>query len=139
MMFVYADRLVYVYLVKPHEQLSEQVKHLVKAKRFKEAMVVIEHRGDEQQHLSTRSVLFMLAWVPLALLMVSSTGRMLGVGMVLGIGLHLVYEIAVDWGRWEKLKTKFFWQIKRPIGDQEVKMVLGGFGLMLVIVSMLMV
>ena len=42
--FIYVDRLVYVYLVKPHEQLSEQVKHMLRAKRIKEAIVLLDHR-----------------------------------------------------------------------------------------------
>lgn len=47
--------------------------------------------GDEQ--LITRSPLFLLTYVPLALFVVTSTGSRIGMGLVLGMGVILAFEM----------------------------------------------
>ena len=119
--FVYVDRLIQVFLVRPHEHLSEHVRHLVKEKRVVDAMRLLRDRGHEQQNLTVRSVFFMGAWVPVALFVMTSTGNMLATGLVMGIGLHLLYEVWMDWADLERLRKWLFWPIRRYVRDSEIK------------------
>jgi hypothetical protein len=52
---------------------------------------------------------------------------MLATGIVLGIGLRLAFETTADWQDKERLKERLFWQIKRPVSDRELKVVVGMF------------
>lgn len=119
--FVYVDRLIQVFLVKPHEHLSEHVRHMVRDKRIMDAIRLLRDRGHEQQKLTVRSIFFMGAWVPVALFVLTSTGNMLATGLVMGIGLHMLYEVWMDWADLDRLRHWLFWPIRRYVNDFEVK------------------
>jgi len=138
-LFIYVDRLNHVYLTKPDEQLSVYVKHLVTNKRYGEAFILLTNRGGEQRFLMSRSVLFMVAFVPLALFVLTSTASELAAGMVLGIGLHLLLSIAFDWYRFEYLKHWLFWPIKRHFNDTEAKAIIAVYTGFFVLFSLFMV
>jgi len=133
------DRLIYVYLTRPQDQLSQYVKHLVSNHKYQEVLRVLVIRGGEQGHLVSKSVLFVFGWIALAVYVITSTGSLLAVGIVLGAGLRLVYEVAADWPQKEKLKGWLFWQIKRPVSDRELKMVVGIFLVVFGILSIIMI
>ena len=61
------------------------------------------------------------AWVPVALFVMTSTGNMLATGLVMGIGLHLLFEVWMDWADLERLRKWLFWPIRRYVRDSEVK------------------
>jgi hypothetical protein len=110
-----------VFVVKPHEHLSEHVRHLLAEKRVIEALRLLKDRGQEQQRLTVRSVFFMGAWVPVALYVVTSTGNMLATGLVMGIGLHMLHDVWIDWANLDSLRRVWFWPIRRYVSDAEVK------------------
>jgi hypothetical protein len=116
---LWVDRLVYVYVTAPHEQLSIQVQHVIRDKRLADGLKLLRARGTEQGHLVSLSGVFMAAWVAAAIYVLSSTGSMVAVGMVMGVGLRLVHQIGQGYGERERLKSELFWQIKRPISDRE--------------------
>ena len=136
--FEMVDRLVHVYYVKPKEALSIAIKRLIDSKKFKEAAILLYRRRDEQVQLSTRSVFFMVAWVPISFYVITSSGSMLASGLVMGIGLHLLYEIYEDWGSWDKIIAWMFWQIKRPVTQKEAKIAMGVFGLCFLVFSLML-
>ncbi len=139
MLFVFVDRLVYVYVTRPHEQLSEYVQHLIREKQFRAAVKALYERRAEQVHLSTRTVFFIVAWIPIGLYVITSTGSMLAAGLVMGVGLHLLFDMAEDWGNLERLKSWLFWQIKRPITDREAQTVIGVYVVAFVVLSLALI
>jgi uncharacterized membrane protein len=120
---LWADRLGYVYWVRPHEQLSVQVKHLIENRRFQEAVRLLMARAEEQQQLVSLSLLFMTVWVMLAVYVVTSVGSFVATGMVMTTGLRWVIMIGERWGQPKILKQKLFWQIKRQVTDGEMRAV----------------
>jgi hypothetical protein len=139
MFFFWADRLAHVYFTRPFEQLSLQVKGLLAERRFKEALLLLEQRKNEQRHLSVRSALFLALWVPLAFFVITSTGSVLAVGMVMAIGLSAVIDMQTDFSHLEKLKWWLFWQIKRNFSDTETKYFVAIFSTLFVLLSLLIV
>ena len=134
--FSFLDRLIQVFLIKPHEHLSEHVRQLVKERRFADAFRLLSDRGGEQIHLTVRSIFFMGAWVPVALYIITSTGNMLAVGLVMGIGLKMLYDVWVDWSDLDKIRQWLFWPIKRRMSDGEVKGVVVGYTVLFVGMSL---
>ena len=139
MFFVYVDRFVHVFVTRPHEQLSEQVRHLLNQKRLVDAVKLLQHRGDEQRYLAVRSVFFMGTWIPVAFFILTSTGNLLAPGLVMGIGLNLLYDLARDLNDLPKLKWWLFWPIKRTFSDTEARTVVIVFWAMFVLLSLLLI
>ena len=116
------DRWLWVYWTRPEAQLSYRVRWLVKQKRIKEAWEEILRRKEEQDKLAFRSVLFQLAWVGLAFFAVTSTVGLFGKGVVMGVGLHLLYDEWKDYLKSaELLRDWLFWPIKRPVSLKETR------------------
>lgn len=69
---------------------------------------------NQTTHLITRSLLFILAFIPLQVFVVTSTGSYVGVGMVLSIGLVLLTELWLV-RHTPVLEQRFLWQLKRPL------------------------
>ena len=123
----YADRLVYVYYVKPNDPLSLAIKRLVKKRKYKISYIAFQNRGFEQQHLALHSILFLIVWIVIALYVITSSGSMLAAGLILGLGLQLLFDMLKDYQNSKKLKAWLFWQIKRPISDTELKVCMAAY------------
>lgn len=137
--FSWADRLAHVYFTRPFEQLSLQVKSLIEQKRWKQAFRVLDLRKNEQRHLTVRSALFLAVWVVAAFFVISSTGSIFSVGMVMAIGLSVLLDMIHDFGNMDKLKWWLFWQIKRSFSDREAKAVVLAFGVLFLALSLAIV
>jgi hypothetical protein len=133
------DRWIYIYWTRPEDQLSIYFKHLIKQKQYKIAIKTVISRGNEQCHLVSKSVIFLLIWVVIAVYVATSTGSILATGLVLGSGLKLGMNIIADWRQPEKLKKWLFWQIKREVSSQELRLVVGFYGLMFGLVTLLVI
>jgi len=133
------DRLVYVYVSAPNEQLSVQVKALLARGKIREGWGVLMDRRLEQVKLSMNNVLFMAMWAVLAFYVLSSSRQPMPVGLVLGIGLDLVFDLYKDWGKRDYLVQRVFWPIKRPVGWAEAKRVVWAMVGAFVVVSLMSV
>jgi hypothetical protein len=136
--FVFVDRFIYVFVTKPHAHLSEHVKHLLRSGRYKDAVLLLKARGDEQTELTVRSIFFMGAWIPVALFITSSTGSMLASGFVMGIGLHLLHDIVRDWQQPDRLR-RLMWPMQHSIGIKELKIVAILFGVFFGLISLVLI
>jgi len=132
------DRLVYVYLVHPEDQLSIEVKRLAAVKHYREAVRLLVKRAAEQERLVSRSILFLFGWTAAAIYVVTSTGSLFASGVVLGAGLHLAYDMALGWKDKEKLKSWLCWQIKRSLTDRELAVVVGLFLMVFGLLTLMM-
>lgn len=119
------DKIAYIYILYPETQIAQYVKYQISQKQFKSAWQSLNLRAKEFDKLTTRSLLFQLAWVVLAFFAVTSSAGWFGKTLVLTIGGRLLFE---QWQGWVKdragLKQKLFWQVKREWGDGEVKIYL---------------
>lgn len=121
------DRLMHVYWMRPEEQLSIYVKHLLALRRYKQGFGTLRARKREQRYLVTNSVIMMVVWVPLAVYVLSSTGSYLAMGVMMGLGLNVLVGIGQDWQNKAGLKEQLFWPIRRSIADKELILVVGGY------------
>lgn len=121
------DRLLYVWWLYPFEQSSIQVQYWTRRRDLK-AVIGLLLGGTANQHkLIFRSLGFAFVWVMLAVYVMSSTGSIVAMGMVMGLGFDLVWSILNDWKLPGKLGTWLCWQIKRPVTEREVRWYAGTF------------
>lgn len=81
--------------------------------------------------LITRSVLFMLAYIPVALFVVTSSGSWLGSGLVIGIGLVLLGELFVLRNDETALRAHFVPHLKTPLSRRDITLALAVFCVLL--------
>lgn len=117
--FVFTDRFIYSFLMKPNETLGIRLKELFEGKQFGEGLMLLLRERHEQKELIMRSFLFEMAWLVMAFLTVTSVTSQLGRGFILGMGIHLSFDLIYDYF-WNKERfEQWFWQIKREVSAEE--------------------
>lgn len=81
----------------------------------------------EPKQLLTRSVIFILAFIPVTLFVLTSSGSLLGSGLVFAIGLTLASEIFLLRHDAQAFHYHFLSQLKRQLTDQELMRVVWAF------------
>lgn len=116
------DKIAYIYILHPEVQLAQYVQYQVKQKQFKSAFEVLNKRGGELDKLTTRSAMFQVIWVVLAVFTLTSVSGLFGKALVMALGLRILVE---EWREYlkdkNKLKALLFWQVKREISNDELK------------------
>ena len=116
------DKIAYIYILHPEAQVSQYVKYQIDQKQWRAAFNSLNRRAKDFDQLTTRGILFQLAWVVLAFFAVTSAAGWFGKTLVLALGIRILLE---EWSEYVKdragLKQKLFWQIKREWSDSEVK------------------
>lgn len=114
------DRLAHVFFIQPESEFSGIVREAWKNRRFREVFFLLSKAGTLQEKLMTRSVLFLMIYLGLAIFVITSTGSAFGVGMVLGIGLHFCLDFVLYRRNFAEFERLFLWQLKRKITQREV-------------------
>jgi hypothetical protein len=120
------DQLLWVWFTYPQDKISLYIKSLVSQKKIKQLISELASYKSSQLHLTSRSFLFQLAWVALAIFTITSTASNFSKGLIMGLGLYLLFD---NWQDQAKnptiLNSWLFWQIKRPVSLEEQKWYLG--------------
>jgi len=133
--FIFLDRLYYAFWQHPEETLSIKMKDLIARGELVRGLVsVLEERAD-QTKLAMRSVLFLGAWVALGIFALTSVGAPFGRGFMLGMGLHLVFDLLADYFDRGRDVRLWFWQIRRELSEPEVRTVVWGFVILFVLIG----
>jgi len=118
-LILFVDRVVYTYSY-PGAQISQQFSFYWKAKKYIEAINLLDIRRLEQERLAFRSALFMAVWVPLAFFALTSTPSLFGKGVVMGLMFHILSDAwRLQKVEPRRLHIRLFWMIKRPVTDEE--------------------
>lgn len=123
-LFVFADSFVFSLLTKPNESMGERLKEFFDRRKIKENIaLLLEERTDHRQ-LIMRSFLFLMVWMVLGFLTMSSIVNDFSRGLVLGIGTHLVFDFVYDYFYDRMSFDKWFLQIKRELSHEEKRNIL---------------
>ena len=121
-LFNYVDWLIYIYVIHPEVQLSQYVQHQIKSRQLRSAFFTLKKRQNEMEKLTTKSALFQMVWVALAIFAVTSVGSPFGRALVMGLGLKMLVSQWQGYMRNKlELKRNLFWQVKREVSDEELK------------------
>ena len=118
-MFVFLDRLFYSLISKPDETLSLKLRELFANRNFIEGTRLLLAERYDQKELVMRSAMFVVVWITLAFLTVTSVPNFFARGLMLGIGTHLVFDLVYDFIRDKERLDVWFWQIKRTLEPEE--------------------
>lgn len=84
------------------------------------------YRTSEAEGLVTQSLLFLGMFFPVSFFVVTSTGSILGGSIIVGFLASTTAAILSLRSNKPKLEETFFYQLKRPLSDTEVMIVMAG-------------
>lgn len=93
---VYIDHFIYAFSLKPSDPASRQAAGLVNNKKYLESLKILLKEHNQNDRLIFHSVLFQLIFLGFAFFVFTSTSGLLGRGIVLGILIHLLVDMARD-------------------------------------------
>ena len=92
---------------------------------------------QSNSELMTRSLLFLIALVPLSLFVVTSSGSLVGSGLVLGLVSGLVGEMVMLRNQPDEFRAVFLSQMQRQVSEDEIRNVSVGGVVFLVVITVL--
>ena len=90
------DRLFYVYLQKPSEQISQRVSQTVDKRDWKGSLALLS-QASPGVNLIFHTIFFQIFFLILTFWVVTSSGNVFGMGIVLAFSLHLFIDQVTDY------------------------------------------
>lgn len=88
----YADHFIYIYLLAPHELTSQRVVSYVAQKKIGSALNLAFVTAEERSKLIFHKAYFQAIFLVLTFWVMTSSGSLLGKGIVLAFSLHLIID-----------------------------------------------
>lgn len=120
-LFVFLDRLAAAVVVDSDKVLETRLKEVWGKGKIREGLTMLLVDRGKQEKLIMRTTLFLVVWVILALLSVTSVASFGARGFVLGIGTHLVFDLIWDYFRDKERLSRWFWQSKGNFSEKEIE------------------
>jgi len=90
------DHLLYVFFLKPQELTSQRVSYLVGKRDIWGGLELLAETRSERTRLIFHTTTFQLIFLVLTFFVLTSSGSLMGRGLVLAFFLHLMVDQAVD-------------------------------------------
>lgn len=123
-LFVFVDSFVFSLMMKPNESMTARLKEFFDKRNIKQNIALLVEEKIEHKQQIMRSFLFLVTWMVLGFLTMSSVINDFSRGFVLGIGTHLVFDFVYDYFYDRANFDTWFWQIKRELSHEEKRNVL---------------
>lgn len=101
------DHLVYVYLVKPTDLNSQRINYLLGKKEILRGIELLYEAREERKSLIFHTIFFQMIFFVLTIWILSSSGSLLGKGLVLSFMLHLSVDQLIDMNSLGNIETWF--------------------------------
>lgn len=134
---LFFDRLLHAFYLYPETEFNQLVRALWKNKDYLGVIKALAQAETLQEKLLTRSVLFLIVYVVMTVFVLTSTGSVVGTGLMLGMGLHYTYDFWRYSRSPEKFAKQYLWQVKKSFSDQEIRGFVIGWTVFFVIVTLL--
>jgi len=101
------DHLIYVYFLRPHESISQKASQLMGNKDYGRAFSLLADSRTERSKLIFHTGYFQIIFMIFTFLVITSSGSLLGRGLVLAFSLHLLVDQYIDLTETGRLATWF--------------------------------
>jgi|SRR3972149_11731961 len=126
------DHFLYIYL-NPQELTSQRTIYMAEKVKVMEIFKLLAETRSERRNLIFHTVLFQIVFLILTIFVLTSSGSLLGRGLVLAFYLHLAIDAYIDWKETGTLEN---WFKNSPIvipNDKLKTFILGNFVLLLLL------
>lgn len=135
-----ADHFVYAYFLRPQELTSQRARHLVFKKEYLNSIRLLFDTRKERTNLIFHSVLFQLIFIVVTFLIITSSGSVFGIGLVLSFYIHMLVDQLIDYmdmGNIDNWFSSLDYFIKIQINDKFKRTYFGFVGVMLLVFTFL--
>lgn len=133
------DRILHVIFIAPETEFSQIALTAWKKRQYGSLITLFTSARESQERLTTRSAVFMLCYCALAVYVLTSTTSVLGVGVVLGLGLHFCVDFWMYRSDPAAFQRHFLWQIQWQFQPIEITTVAVSFTAFLLFLCLLFV
>ena len=113
-LLVEGDHLLYALACDPANPTCSMVKTYLQKRQWKAAWEALEKTKAERTKLPIKNMLTALVVAGVGIWVVTSSGSFLGAGVVLGLGVRLLWEMLTD-----EDYRKWYWVFARPFSEIE--------------------
>ena len=132
------DHLLYALWIYPHELTSMRFKRLLEQSRFRDAIDLLADTRQERKRLTLHSVVFQAVLPIFSFFVLTSTGSMLGAGLVMGLYLRSLEGLFTDFRKLGHIKN-WFWQVRGEVPQQIQALYFVGMVIIFVLLSLLLI
>jgi hypothetical protein len=119
--FVFFDWLIQLAVMEPGRVFDVKLKNVFKKDNIKTGLASALEEREKKLRLVMKSALFLLVWLVMGFFVLSSVASPFGRGFMLGLGTHLMFDLAWDFFKTPEKLENWFWMIKRDILKEEKK------------------
>jgi hypothetical protein len=113
------------------------VRDLWKKKDYRGVIRALMQAGTLQEKLLTRSIVFFIVYLLLTIFVLTSTGSVGGIGLMLGMGLHYTYDFWRYSRSVDQFRMQYLWQLKRQVSEREIRGFVVGWTAVFVVITLL--
>lgn len=136
---LFLDRFIHAFYLYPDTEFNQLVRAYWQKGNYLGAIKALAQAESLQEKLLTRSALFLIVYVLLTLFVLTSTGSVFGIGMMLGLGLHYTCDFWRYSRDTERFTKQYFWQVKRSFTAREIRAFVVGWTVFFIVLSLLVV
>lgn len=134
---LWVDRLVHAFYLYPETEFNQLLRHSWQQRQYRALISALMQAGSLQEKLLMRSTLFFLVYLALTVFVLTSTGSVFGIGLMLGMGLHYTYDFWRYSRQPDQFQRHFWWQIRRHFTARQVQTFVWAWTFFFVILSFL--
>jgi len=101
------DHLIYIYFLRPKEAISQKATELFGKRQVIKAMEFLSRTRSQRTKLIFHTAYFQMLFLALSFLVITSSGSLLGRGIVLAFSLHLLIDSYIDYSSTGSLANWF--------------------------------
>lgn len=90
------DHLIYIYFLKPEDAISQKAMTMIEGREVKKTLELLAETSGQREKLIFHSVPFQVLFLVFAFLVITSSGSILGRGLVLAFSLSLFVDQTID-------------------------------------------
>jgi hypothetical protein len=124
---ILVDRILHAFYLFPEHEFNVLIREEWRKKNIFGVLKMLQLADPYQDQLMTRSVLFLVIYWILAVFVLTSTGSVLGVGIILGMGLRYVIDFWNVRKQPEVFVHQFLWQVRHQFTKQQVNFIIAGW------------
>ena len=133
----FVDHLFYAYIVRPDLEVSGNIKALMRPKTIGRLISFVNETKDQRERLIIHTAYFQVVFLLLTLYVLTSSGNLLGRGLVYGFSFSLFVEELILFRKTGELKS-WFSQIPILLDHHETKVYIYANVLVLLIFTLML-
>ncbi len=134
---LFLDRVVHAFYLYPDTEFNTLVRSLWIKRDLKGMFRALTQAETLQEKLLTRSALFLIVYIFLTIFVLTSTGSAVGIGVMLGMGLHYTADFWRYSQNPQQFAKQYLWQIQRSFSPREIRAFVVSWTVFFVVLSLL--